>query len=1047
MIKILGRTNGSQSSHPVPTDRTHAVEASDLQYDAQALRRELRAAVRGDVHFDDAYRAMYSTDASNYRQIPVAVVLPRDADDAQAAMQIAHRFKIPATPRGGGTSLTGASCNAAIIFDYSKYCNKILEIDPEHRIARVQPGVVLDDLRHAAAKYGLTCGPAPSTHNRCNIGGMFGNNSCGMPAQYAGRMEESIREIEILLHDGTRMCVGPTSEEQFEEIVAAGGRKAEIYAKLREIHEQYGKLVRERFPEIPRRVSGYNLNALAPEMGFNVARALTGTEGTCVHALELTVELVPGLQKTSFAIIGFTDIATAGDHVKIVNSHNPHALEGMDVTLFQNMHEKGKSPHDKDELFPGGDAWLIAQFSAETSEEALQKAQACVDDCKRASEAVRGVKATADEHKMQEIIEIREAGLGVTSKVPNHGDFYPGWEDAAVPPERLGEYLREFLKKMQEYGYEASVYGHFGQGCVHCSIDFDLFTAEGIARYRKFAYEMAHIVTRYGGSISGEHGDGQARGELLHIMYGDALVQAFWEFKTAFDPDNFMNPGKVVRPWRIDENLRWGTDYAPWVPQTKFSMHEDRGSFAYAANRCVGAGVCRKHDSKTMCPSYMVSREEKYSTRGRERLLFEMLEGEPLKGGWHNDEVKDSLEYCLACKACKHECPVNVDMATYKAEFLYHYFDRKVRPLHMWLFGYMFRWAKLAALMPGVANFFTQAPPFSTLMKRLAGVAPQRDIPMFADRTFRQWFGSRKRHVQPRGGEQRERVVLWVDTWNEHFHPHTAQAAVEVLEDAGYDVLIPTKQICCGRPLYDYGFLDSAKRHLLAILDQLRPLIREGVPVVGLEPSCISVFKDEMQNLLNGDIDAQRLAAQTFMFETFVKKKAEKDEHYKPPAMERNAIVHEHCHKKSLLDPLSETHLFNEMHLDFEQLDSGCCGMAGAFGFEAAHYDMSVACGERVLLPKVREAKPESIIVADGFSCREQIMQTTARRALHPAEVMKMALDDRRFRRDDAYPERRFMPDERERKRSIILRGYAVIGVAGVLALTGIGLALIGRKR
>jgi Fe-S oxidoreductase len=549
---------------------------------------------------------------------------------------------------------------------------------------------------------------------------------------------------------------------------------------------------------------------------------------------------------------------------------------------------------------------------------------------------------------------------------------------------------------------------------------------------------MSYICVKYKGSLSGEHGDGQARGELLPIMYGDELVHAFWEFKTAFDPQNLMNPGKIVRPYRIDENLRWGVNYQPWEPKTAFTFKDDYHSFAYAANRCVGAGVCRKHDKQTMCPSYMVTKEEHYSTRGRARLLFEMLQGNPMKHGWRSEAVKSSLDYCLACKGCKHECPVNVDMATYKAEFLHHYFKGKVRPIQMYLFGYMFWWAKLASLMPGVANFFTQAPPFSIFFKKIASVAPQRHIPMFADHTFRDWFAKRT----PRTAGK-ERVLLWADTWNNHFHPQTAQAAVEVLEDAGYHVLIPPHQICCGRPLYDYGLLNQAKRQLHAVLADLRPLIREGVPLVGLEPSCLSVFKDEMQNMLDHDMDAQRLASQSFTLETFLNKKAEKDEQYKPPKLERTAIVHEHCHKKAVLDPTSETHVFGQMHMDFEQLDSGCCGMAGAFGFEESHYDMSIKCGERVLLPKVRQAKPQTVVVADGFSCREQIMQTTDRQAIHPAEVMKMAIDDRGYSRDDAYPELRFMPDKEKKRRDIIVRGYAVLGAVLVLGAAATGALLL----
>jgi FAD/FMN-containing dehydrogenase/Fe-S oxidoreductase len=926
--------------------------------------------------------------------------------------------------------------------------NHILSIDVEARTARVEPGVVLDDLRSRAEKHGLTFGPAPATHNRCAIGGMFGNNSCGTPAQFAGRMEENVYEVEILLHDATRLRVGATSPEDLEGIIGEGGRRGEIYARLKSIAETYGEQVRRRFPQIPRRVSGYNLNQLLPENGFNVARALIGSEGTIVHVLELTLRLVPQPKETTLAIVGFDDIAAAGDHVTMVNEHVPHAVEGMGETLFQNMYEKGKNPHRQRDLFGAGHAWLVVQFGADKREEARAMAQRLGADLQRRSSAVKDYRIVDDPQTIREIFEIREASLGVTSKVPNQPDYYPGWEDSAVAPEHLGRYLREFAQKLEEYDYRAAIYGHFGQACVHCSIDFDLFTKEGIEKYRKFVTEMAHVVVKYDGSLSGEHGDGQSRGELLPIMYGEALVHAFWEFKTAFDPENKMNPGKVVKPRRLDEDLRWGVAYEPWDPPTKFTFKDERHSFAYAANRCVGAGVCRKHDKGTMCPSYMVSKEERYSTRGRARLLFEMLEGNPIREGWKSEAVKESLEYCLACKGCKHECPVNVDMASYKAEFLYHYYKGRFRPLHAWLFGYMFRWAKLASLAPGIVNFFSQAPPFSTLLKRLARIAPQRHIPMFADQTFRDWFAQRTpRPTTPLGAGSStadSRVILWPDTWNNHFHPQTARAAVEVLEHAGYSVILPHRQICCGRPLYDYGLLDPAKRQLRTIVDELRPLIREGVPLIGLEPSCLSVFKDELQNMLANDLDAMRLAQQSYAFEAFLNEKAP---HYQPPALDRSAIVHEHCHKKSVLGPLAETHAFEDMKMSVEKLESGCCGMAGAFGFEASHYEMSIACGERVLLPKVRDAKAQTIVVADGFSCREQIVQTTNRQALHPAEVIRLAIADRGYARDDAFPERRFLDDPKARRRRIVARGYAVLaGIALVASLAATAALLQTRK-
>jgi Fe-S oxidoreductase len=586
----------------------------------------------------------------------------------------------------------------------------------------------------------------------------------------------------------------------------------------------------------------------------------------------------------------------------------------------------------------------------------------------------------------------------------------------------------------------ASLYGHFGQGCLHCSINFDLYTEPGIAKYRAFVTKAAHLCVKYGGSLSGEHGDGQARGELLPIMYGDELCQAFWEFKSIWDPEHKMNPGKVVHPYKIDENLRWGVNYEPWDPPTHFHFKDDKGSFAYAANRCVGTGKCRKHDGGTMCPSYMATKEEAYSTRGRARLLFEMLQGNPLLHGWRNEAVKDALDFCLACKGCKGECPVNVDMATYKAEFLSHYYEGRIRPRNAYAFGLMYWWAKLAARMPSVANAFAQAPGLNWIAKRVAGMSPKRRIPTFAKQTFRAWFEGRA----PRntGGKK---VILWPDTWNDNFHPTTAIAAVEVLEDAGFHVTIPKVQLCCGRPLYDYGMLGLAKQLLLDTLDALRDDIRAGVPVVGLEPSCVTVFRDEMVDLLGEDHDAERLSSQTYLFTEFLQEFAPE---YAPPKLEGKAIVHQHCHHKAVLDVASERAVFERTGLDFTVLDDGCCGMAGAFGFEEGHYDVSIAVGERGLLPAVRNASKETILVADGFSCREQIAQTTDRLALHPAQVLKMAIDQRGVSLTGALPERRYMSDPRRDAADAARHGVVALGAAiavGAVAAVVL-LARFGRR-
>ena len=1039
MIRILGAAGAHDASRdataPHPTARPDSVNQADV--DAAGLEAELRRTVRGEVRFDAGTRAMYATDASNYRQVPIGLVLPKDAQDVERTLAACRRFGAPVLSRGGGTSLAGEACNAAVVMDFSKHMSRIIEIDWEGKTARVQPGCVNDDLRNKAEERHLTFGPDPATHDRNTFGGMIGNNSCGTHAQMAGKTEENTEELDIVTYDGLRMRVGPTTDDELEGIIAAGGRRGEIYAQLKDIRDQQAERVRAQYPRIPRRVSGYNLDALLPENGFHVAQSLVGTESTCVTVVEATVRLVPSPPHRVLLMLGFPDLAIAGDHVPLCDGHKPIALEGMAESMFHYMELKGAADTGRS-MFPAGKGWLICEFGGFTKEEASAQARGLMEEVKHLP-TPPSVKLIEDHGEQERLWTFRDNALGSTSKIPNQPDYYPGWEDSAVDPKRLGDYLRLFQQKLDEYGYKGAIYGHFGQACVHVSIDFDLFTAGGIAKYRKFVTEMAHICVAHGGSLSGEHGDGQARGELLPIMYGEELVQAFWEFKSIWDPQHKMNPGKVVRPYKLDQNLRWGTNYEPWEPKTHFAFEDDHGSFAFAANRCVGTGKCRKHDTGTMCPSYMATKEEAYSTRGRARLLFEMLEGNPMKNGWQDEAVKDALDLCLSCKGCKGECPVNVDMATYKAEFLSHYYEHRRRPISAYAFGLMYWWARLASLAPGVVNALTQMPLLRDIAKAAISIAPQRRIPLFAPQTFRAWFAARPVSERP---APRGEVLLWPDTWNNHFHPTTAQAAVEVLEDAGFRVTLPAMQLCCGRPLYDYGMLPLAKRMLREVLDALRPQIRGGTCLVGLEPSCVSVFRDEMVNLLGPDEDAKRLKAQTYLLTEFL---AQKAPDYVPPRLVRKALVQEHCHQKSILDTSGERALFNAMGLDYELPDSGCCGMAGPFGFDAEHYDVSRAVGERVLLPKVRAADEHTIIVANGFSCREQIAQTTSRQALHPAQVLKMALDDRDQPKDDALPELRYMTDMQAASKRAGRHG--MIGFVLLLAAATSGLFVWWRRR
>lgn len=950
--------------------------------DAKALAAELSAKIRGEVRFDDGSRALYATDSSNYRQVPIGVVIPRDANDVIQALAIAREFDAPVLARGGGTSLAGQCCNVAVVLDTSKYMNRIVELDPGSNRARVQPGVVLDSLRNAANQHGLTFAPDPSTHNHCTLGGMIGNNSCGVHSVMGGKTDENVEELEILTYDGLRMRVGKTTDDELEKIISEGGRRGEIYARLKALRDKYADLIRSRYPNIPRRVSGYNLNYLLPENGFDVAKALVGSECTCVMVLEAAVRLVHNPPARSLLVFGYEDVYSAADHVMEVLAHKPIGLEGLDDRLIKDMKALGLHPEDV-AILPEGNGWLLVEFGGDTKEEADAQARELMKEVGHTKHPPT-MKLFDDEKEEKMIWKVRESGLGATAHVPNKKITWEGWEDAAVPPARAGDYLRDFRKLLERFGYEGDLYGHFGQGCIHTRIDFDLETHDGIEQFRAFLESAADLVISYGGSLSGEHGDGQSRAWLLPKMFGPELIEAFREFKTIWDPEWKMNPGKVIDAYDVTENLRIGTDYRPAEVTTHFRWPKDEGSFPRAILRCVGVGECRRGSDGTMCPSYRVTMEEKHSTRGRARLLWEMLQGKVITDGWKSKEVKESLDLCLACKGCKGECPVTVDMATYKAEFLSHYYKGRVRPIHAYAFGYIDRFARLASIAPGFANFFTQTRGLSSIGKSIAGIPQQRKIPAFAGQTFKQWFFKRK----PKGTAQRQ-VMLWPDTFNNHFFPDTARAAVEVLEAANYQVIVPEETLCCGRPLYDFGMLDRAERLLKQILSVLRDEIAAGIPVVVLEPSCLAVFRDEMVNLLPDNEDAKRLSEQTFLLSEFLERKVE---NYQPPELRRKALVHGHCHQKALMGMGSDESVLSKLGLDFKTVDSGCCGMAGSFGFEKEHYDVSLSVGELVLLPAVRKATDDTLIVANGFSCREQITQTTGRQALHLAQVIQLAM-------------------------------------------------------
>jgi FAD/FMN-containing dehydrogenase/Fe-S oxidoreductase len=1028
--------------------------------DASGLAEALRTVVREDVRFDPGSRALYATDGSNYRQVPIGVVLPRNADDVLATISTCREFGAPILCRGGGTSLAGQCCNVAVVLDFSRYMSRIVEIDPARRIARVQPGVVLDSLRNAAEKYHLTFAPDPASHDRCTIGGMIGNNSCGVHSVMAGKTDDNVEQLEVVTYDGVRLrlCEDLIRDAGFSG--SPSSRATQIYTSLKQIAADYADLIRQKFPTIPRRVSGYNLNYLLPENSFHIARALVGSEGTCATVLEATCRLVESPPERVLLVVAYPDIFQCADRIPEIMAHQPIGLEGFDDLLVYYTRTKRINAEGL-ALLPEGGGWLMVEFGGQTLQEAESKARTLAAALNRSANPPN-TRLLAGQNAKR-IWEIRESSLGVTSHVPGEPLNWEGWEDAAVAPEKLGGYLRDLRKMMAAFGYKGSLYGHFGHACVHTRLNFDLQSKAGIAKFRRFMEEAADLVVGYGGSLSGEHGDGQARGELLPKMFGPELMQAFRKFKSAWDPDWKMNPGKLIGlpgqlPNKLDENLRLGPNYAPWEPLTRFQFPDDQnnghGSLASATLRCVGMGKCRRDEGGVMCPSYRVTREEEHSTRGRAHLLWEMTQG-PAKedaiicDGWRSEEVKQSLDLCLACKGCKSDCPVGVDVATYKAEFLSHYYEGRIRPRSAYAFGNIDLWARLASHAPGLVNLTTQLPFLRDIAKIVAGVAPRRTIPAFAPESFKSWFrrthetnswsGGRLRppsdarramsgadsmwgqppsavrraqhgdsgqyrdsyqgtasavpyRNQLENGASAPAVLLWPDTFNNYFHPSTARAAVEVLEAAGYRVLLPQTNLCCGRPLYDFGMLDRAESLLLNILDELAPEIEAGIPVVGLEPSCVAVFRDELINLFPHDHRAQALSRQTFLLSEFLEQGLGHNSGNPLPQLKRKALLHGHCHHKSIMKMSAEESLLHRIGIDFHSPAPGCCGMAGSFGFEHDKYDVSAAIGELELLPAVRKAPPDWLIIADGFSCREQIAQGTTRHALHLAEVLQMAL-------------------------------------------------------
>jgi FAD/FMN-containing dehydrogenase/Fe-S oxidoreductase len=960
------------------------------------LESLLKKSLRGEVRFDLGSRALYASDSSNYRQLPIGVIFPRDATDVEAALAACRATGAAVLPRGAGTSLAGQCVNVAVVFDYSRHMNALISIDPEAKIACVQSGIVLDRLRDAAELHHLTYAPDPATHSRCTLGGMIGNNSCGVHGLLGGKVVDNVESLEIVLYDGTRMTVGATTPAELDALIRSGGRVGQIYSSLKRIRDTYSVQIQKKFPRIPRRVSGYNLDELLPENNFHVARALVGTEGTCANIVSATLNLAASPPFRVLTVLGFNDAYLAADATPLALEHKPIGLEGFDSMLVDFMRRKGLALNGLDHL-PPGVGFLLVEMGAWSAEEARAQAESIA----RASQSWPSppVARICTPDEAASVWHVRESALGATVFVPGEPDRWEGWDDAAVPPAQLGNYLRAINTLMAEYGYRSPLYGHYGQGCVHTRINFDFHSAEGQRRFREFIERAAEIVCSFGGSLSGEHGDGQSRAALLPKMFGPELIEAFREFKTLWDPDNRMNPGKLsdgVRVYDPTENLR----YNPPVPgqgadgaalETHFVFAKDNGSLERAAERCVGVGSCRNTQGGVMCPSYRATGEEQHSTRGRAHLLWEMLAGALRDEGFQSHAVREALDLCLSCKACKSECPVQVDMAAYKSEFLAQRYKGRLHPVRHYIFGFADQLARYGSLAPALTNALLTGPFTSPLIKRIAGVAQKRQLPRLARKSFQEARNSSGISTNLEQNSAAPQVLLWPDTWNNYYHPQSLSAAETVLTQAGFQVEPPEGHICCGRPLYDFGFLSAARSYLAKVLLRMAPQIEAGLPFIFLEPSCASVFKDELLELFPNDPRAQRLSRQVWLLADFLAAKAPEfaTSFLEGRLQGARILLHGHCHHKAVFGgPASEIALLRQAGATVEPIQAGCCGMAGPFGFEADKFDVSKTIANDGLLPAIQSAGPTTIIAADGFSCREQINQLAHVKALHFAEVL-----------------------------------------------------------
>ncbi len=925
---------------------------------------DLRARGVSDVRDDPTARSAYSSDASLYRGTPSVVVCPRDVEEVMTVLDMCREREVPLTSRGAGTSVAGNAIGSGVILDFSRHMNKVLDLDPDARAAVVQPGTVHATLQKAALAHGLRFGPDPSTHTRCTVGGMIGNNACGSRTLGYGRTSDNVLRLDVLTGSATRMLLTGDEPPATRET-----------RQLRDLVRAELATIRTEFGRFGRQVSGYALEHLAPERGFDVRRALVGSEGTLAVVLEAQVRLVAEPAHRVLAVLGYPDIGSAGDAVTAILPFSPSACEGLDSRIVDVVTTR-KGPGAVPDL-PGGAAWLLVELAGDDLDEVAERAAAVV----RLGES--GARVVTEPVESAALWKIREDGAGLSGRSPAGAPAHSGWEDAAVPPQALGRYLRDFDALLLEHGLTGMPYGHFGDGCVHIRLDVPFARPDGTPRFRAFMTDAAKLVSGYGGSLSGEHGDGRARSELLPYMYSADAIALMGKVKTIFDPGDVLNPGVLVRPRPLDADIRAATAI-PVRRGLALAYGDDDGDFSKAVHRCTGVGKCRaevKAADAVMCPSYLATREEKDSTRGRARVLQEMIAAAPTTGrlDWGAPEVHDALDLCLSCKGCRSDCPTGVDMAAFKSEVLHQTYRRRPRPATHYSLGRLPRWARLASLAPRAANLLARLPGIAPMALAVAGVDRRRRIPPLAPDTFRDWFLARQRTAPP----DARPVTLWVDTFTNYFSPEVGKAAVRVLERAGCAVRIPDKTVCCGLTWISTGQLDAARRILGKTVATLAAGVEEGVPIVALEPSCTGVFRSDALELL-GEETAGPVAAATHTLAEFLST----IEGWTPPSLDGVGVVAQpHCHHHAVMGWNPDVELLAAAGARVRRL-GGCCGLAGNFGVERGHYEVSVAVAEQQLLPAVRAADPDTVILADGFSCRTQLADLSDRHGIHLAQLL-----------------------------------------------------------